>query len=73
MVSLEYIAGFFDGEGFISIQKASHKSHSGSRYWLTASFCNTHKGVLEEIQKVIGGNVIFHKGGGRYGQVPTYQ
>jgi LAGLIDADG endonuclease len=60
MVSLEYIAGFFDGEGFISIQKASHKSHSGSRYWLIASITNIHKGVMEEIQKVVGGKILFY-------------
>ena len=62
MVSLEYIAGFFDGEGYIAIQKASERSHSGSEYWLIASMVNTHEGVLNEIQKVTGGRVIFHKG-----------
>lgn len=63
MVSIEYIAGFFDGEGFCTISKASAKSHSGSRYWLVASIANTHKGVMDEIQRTIGyGNVIFHKG-----------
>lgn len=61
MVTLEYIAGFFDGEGFISIQKASNRTHSGSRYWLIASVTNIHQGVLNEIQKVIGGKVLFYK------------
>lgn len=61
MTSLEYIAGFFDGEGFISIQKASHRSHSGSRYWLIAAISNTNKYVLDEIQKVVGGNVMMYK------------
>lgn len=63
MVSYEYIAGFFDGEGYIQIAKKAPNSHSGAPYWLTASMANTHKGVLEEIQKVIGnGKVIFHQG-----------
>ena len=62
MTSLEYIAGFFDGEGYVTISKASSKCHSGSEYWLVVSMANTHKGVLDEIQKLIGGNVIFHKG-----------
>lgn len=59
---LAYIAGFFDGEGYVTISKASNRSKSGSRYWLIASFTNTHKGVLDEIQKVVGGKVIFHQG-----------
>lgn len=63
MVSLEYVAGFFDGEGTVLIQKASAKSHSGARYWLVISLYNTHKGVMDKIQKVIGGHVIFHAGG----------
>lgn len=63
MVSLEYIAGFFDGEGTVLIQKASPKSHSGARYWLVISIYNTHRGVMDEIQKVVGGHVIFHAGG----------
>ena len=62
MVSLEYIAGFFDGEGYIQIAKKSPGGHSRSPYWLMCSMANTHRGVLDEIQKVTGGLVIFHKG-----------
>jgi len=63
MISYEYIAGFFDGEGYIQIAKKSPNSHSGAPYWLCASMANTHRGVLYEIQKTTGGQVIFHKGG----------
>lgn len=63
MVLYEYIAGFFDGEGYCSIMKRSPGGHSRSPYWIIASMANTHKGVLDEIQKVFGGKVIFHTGG----------
>jgi hypothetical protein len=62
MVSYEYIAGFFDGEGYIQIAKKSPGGHSRSPYWLACSMANTHRGVLDEIQKITGGQVIFHKG-----------
>jgi hypothetical protein len=35
-ISLQYITGFFDGEGFVTIQKASTGSHSHARYWFIA-------------------------------------
>jgi len=60
-VKWEYIAGFFDGEGFISIQKASPRTHSGARYWLIAAMVNTNKDVLEKISQVAGGKVFFHR------------
>ena len=58
MVSYEYIAGFFDGEGHITISYDSKKNN----YFLVCSIANTNKQVLDEIQKVTGGHVIFHKG-----------
>jgi hypothetical protein len=71
MVSYEYIAGFFDGEGYCSIMKRSPGGHSRSPYWVIASMANTHKGILDEIQKVCGGNVTFHKGAKQ--KVPHYR
>jgi len=65
MVSYEYIAGFVDGEGFINIQKKSPNSKSGSPYWLIVCIANTNKQVLDEIQKIIGGKVLFHLGGSK--------
>jgi len=62
MVDYSYIAGFFDGEGYINIQKKTPNSKSGSPYWLLISMANTNKQVLDEIQKLIGGTVLFHKG-----------
>lgn len=61
MVSLEYIAGFFDGEGYIQIAKAKDKSHRGPRYFLHTSICNTYKTVLDECQTVTGGVVRYYK------------
>ncbi|MHA1627255.1 MAG: LAGLIDADG family homing endonuclease [Candidatus Asgardarchaeia archaeon] len=46
-----YIAGFFDGEGSIFISK------SKKQYFLTVSISNTNLHVLEEVQKIIGGNI----------------
>ena len=71
-ISLQYIAGFFDGEGFVTIQKASTGSHSHARYWLIVSMSNTHRRIIDEIQKMIGfGRVIFHKGD--RGRKPHYR
>ena len=49
MVSLEYIAGFFDGEGCITADK--------NAFTVRLSITNTQKAVLDEIQKVLGGFV----------------
>jgi hypothetical protein len=72
MVSYEYIAGFFDGEGYCSIMKRSPGGHSRSPYWVIASMTNTHKEVLDEIQQICGGKVIFHHGGYRHNR-PHYR
>ena len=72
MVSIEYISGFFDGEGYIVITKAKHRRIQGAhRYWLVVQFTNTHKEVMEEIHKVVGGSLIFHKG--QNGLKPHYR
>ena len=60
MVSYEYIAGFFDGEGYIQLGIRSPGGHSRSPYYLTISMANTHRGVLDEIQKMTGGVVRFY-------------
>lgn len=51
-VSLEYIAGFIDGEGYIGI----HSNGRGS-YKTEISMTNTNLLVLLEIQKVVGGKI----------------
>lgn len=73
MVSYEYIAGFFDGEGYIQIAKKAPNSKSGAPYWLVASMANTHRGVLDEIAKITGGNVVFHNGVKRGQHHPHYR
>ena len=73
MLSLEYIAGFFDGEGYIQIAKRSPSGHSRSPYWLLACIGNTHRGVLDEIAKVTGGKVLFHNGVKRGQTHPHYR
>lgn len=60
MVSIEYIAGFLDGEGYIQINKARDKSHRGPRYFMHVSMCNVNRDVLDEIQKVTGGTVRYY-------------
>ena len=65
MVSIEYISGFFDGEGYISLHRCNRKRlrvDGRYRYWLIVQFTNTHKEVMEEIHKVVGGSMLFHKG-----------
>ena len=60
MVSYEYIAGFFDGEGYIHIGRRSPGGHSRSPYSLTVSMSNTNKAVLDEVQKIAGGKVLYY-------------
>jgi len=48
-----YVAGLFDGEGYIGIKNFKGKTHL--RYRL--AIANQHKGVLELIKKRFGGNI----------------
>lgn len=51
MISAEYIAGYFDGEGCIRLQKIkSTTSSTGYRYHLTVVIANTHLDSLEQIR-----------------------
>lgn len=63
MLSLQYIAGFFDGEGHIRITKTKHKTLPNIyKYYLVIQFTNTHKEVMEKIHQVVGGSLTFNKG-----------
>ncbi len=56
MVSKEYLAGFFDGEGHVSItwtKKGDWKSSPK----LAVKMTNTYLPLMEEIQKEYGGNM----------------
>ena len=55
---LAYIAGFFDGEGSVSIRKAKPSVHHRTqsvRYSLLVSITNTNLPILEFIQSLLGG------------------
>lgn len=53
MISSEYIAGFFDGEGCVTIMFSGKTRQAQLRITIT----NTDKNVLDEIQKEVGGRV----------------
>jgi hypothetical protein len=64
MLELPYIAGFFDGEGYITVShwKNAHKSYRAMspeyvRYQLHVGIGNTHKPLIDAIQAQCGGNV----------------
>lgn len=67
LLSAEYVAGFFDGEGCISIFFTPYKyavktisvaAKGGYRMVITIS--NTHRGVIEQLQAQFGGSVHNH-------------
>lgn len=61
MISVEYVAGLFDGEGCINIC-TSNPSKGQTRTRLRASIGNTHREVLLLIQSVFGGSIRVLKG-----------
>lgn len=61
MLSAEYIAGLFDGEGYVHIAK--HKAtgrHKFSGYQLSVNIVNTNLKILVECQKQFGGSICKH-------------
>lgn len=66
-VSLAYAAGFFDGEGHISISyhKANPQGHAKSkyaRYGLAASVSQVHPDVIDWFKQEFGGHTMFCSG-----------
>jgi hypothetical protein len=60
MRSIEYLAGYFDGEGTIGIQKrvgSKHRSNATTSYQLTIKVANTYKPMLLEFQQRFGGHI----------------
>lgn len=59
MITIEYLAGFVDGEGCISVTKPSpnHKNHGTIRLQLS----NTNYDVLSAIQREYGGHLKVSK------------
>lgn len=59
MLSLEYIAGYFDGEGYVGITKESSPYRPG--YKVEISLTNTYLPMLQEIQEQLGGRIASWK------------
>src|SRR5258708_7075513 len=58
MLSLEYLAGFFDGEGSVSITKVRPKSNLPyAGCGIRATVTNTYRPVLQELHERFGGNI----------------
>lgn len=54
MVSDEYLAGFVDGEGSLSLARR-HRPRQSTEYSVRIAIYNSHRGVLEEIRRGFGG------------------
>ena len=52
MISIEYLAGFFDGEGYVGVAK-----HRSGNYILQMSISNTELLLLQSIQAEYGGKI----------------
>jgi hypothetical protein len=61
---LAYLAGFFDGEGSVGIQK-----YCRSRPWHTpyATVSQVRPDVLQQFKEAFGGTIYFNKSGGKNG------
>lgn len=58
MLSIEYVAGLLDGEGYIGIHKCKpQKRHKSISHSLQVYITNTYLGVLIECQKQFGGSI----------------
>lgn len=53
-----YIAGFFDGEGYITIRRSNRYLGNRVSYRLVVGFTNTNIDVLKWIQLSVGGGAI---------------
>lgn len=54
MISIEYAAGFFDGEGCIT----GSRGYNDRNAWLALSVASTNRGVLEEFERAFGGGIL---------------
>lgn len=63
MLSPQYIAGFFDGEGYITMRRSNRhlSTLSGKKrtptYLIVVGFTNTDLGILQLIQEVCNGRI----------------
>jgi hypothetical protein len=66
-LSPQYVAGFFDGEGCISVFFTPYKYKvttipvaAKGAYRMVISISNTHRGILEQLQAQFGGAIHVH-------------
>ena len=55
MISLEYIAGMFDGSGSVRIDKVIKRGRTAFQSIVTIS--NMNQGIIEKIQEKVGGKI----------------
>ena len=56
-INLSYLAGFFDGEGCISILKYTKKTQKNPAYFLQAQIGQKYGSTLDWVKETFGGNV----------------
>lgn len=57
MISLEYIAGFFDADGHVGIYKTIPPNSKSYYYQVRLTFINTDKKIIETIQEKIKNDI----------------
>lgn len=67
-LDLRYVAGLFDGEGYVYIFKKSRQGHVG--YYLSAGITMTHRPILEQLHQQFGGHL---NGNRTYEQNPNHR
>lgn len=73
MITIEYIAGFFDADGSVSLAKAGGKKRQNMRS-PTLSFANIDRALLEEIKTFFGGGgSIYTKKAKKHEHTDTYE
>jgi hypothetical protein len=56
MIPAEYLAGFADGEGYLGLARIPRRNGS-VEYCIRLSIYNTHRPVLDDVQKIWGGTL----------------
>ncbi len=77
-VNLDYLAGFFDGEGCISINKNRKLKKQNGKYYIQYNgnviVANTNREILELFKKRFGGNIYELKAKNRHqNNKPSFQ
>jgi hypothetical protein len=62
MISNQYVAGFFDGDGWVTASEVKGYLREGSTrhtpsFRAAVAFANNHRGVLERIKEKFGGSI----------------